>query len=345
MDPQYDVIVVGGGPAGLVAALFCARRGLRTLVLAKDIGGQLALTEEVENYPGVPDVGGRQLVANLKGQVERDGATIQLAEVMGIAPRDAGYTVRTVDGQEHATRTIILAFGLTPNDLGASGEATFVGKGISYSAVADAPPQDGKTIAVVGGGNSALTAVLELAPRAKRVYLVHRREEFRAEKNLLDRARVTTNVEFITPYTITEVRGRDRLKEMVLAHAAIDSSPSSSGTRSRADERQKRGSERGSGRTLTLDSVFVQIGYSAKTKWLEGVVALNAKREITIDRDCATNVPGIFAAGDITDIAYKQAVVSAGEGAKAALQVFKYLQTAAGKPAIMFDWDARGKVK
>ncbi|MDO8599779.1 MAG: FAD-dependent oxidoreductase, partial [bacterium] len=200
------------------------------------------------------------------------------------------------------------------------GEQRLKGKGVYYSAVADAPRQDGKTIAIVGGGNSAVTAALELVPRAAKVLLVHRRTEFRAERTLLDRLGEHANIEIVAPYTVAELKGDDHVRTMILAHA-----------------------ETGNTREISVDSVFVQIGFSAKTKWLEGIVPLNDRREVVITRDCATSVPGIFAAGDLTDITYKQAVVTAGEGVKAALQVFKYLQTAAGKPAVMIDWDARGK--
>lgn len=338
--PQYDVVIVGAGPAGLAAAMFTARRGLKTVLVSKDLGGQLALTDFLENYPGIDRIGGRELVDRMLAQVKRDGAEFRFGEAMGIeqhnvaedfSPPRGGlkaattaqasiYAVRTAEGDELATHTIILAFGLTPNDLGCEGEQRLNGKGVYYSAVADAPKQDGKTIAIVGGGNSAVTAALELAPRAAKVLLVHRRAEFRAERALLDRLGEHANIETMTPYTVAELKGDEHVRAMVLAHA-----------------------ETGDTKEVAVDSVFVQIGFSAKTKWLEGIVPLNAKREVVIDRDCATSVPGIFAAGDLTDITYKQAVVTAGEGVKAALQAFKHLQTASGKPAIMIDWDVRGK--
>lgn len=331
-SPLFDVVVIGAGPAGLAAAMFTARRGLKTLILSKDLGGQLALTEWIENYPGVDRAGGRELCERFRAQAERDGAEFRFGEVIGIrltmeqwnngtmesksVDLSQIYTVQLAEGTELGTRAIILAFGLTPNDLGCEGEQPLKGKGLYYSAVSDAPKQDGKTVVVVGGGNSAVTAMLELAPRAARVFLVHRRTELRAEKPLLERMRQLPNIEILTPYTVAELRGEDRVDAVVLTHT-----------------------ETGDTREIPVDSVFVQIGYSAKTKWLEGVVALNARREVVIDRDCATSAPGIFAAGDLTDIAYKQAAISVGEGVKAALQAFKYLQTQAGKPAVMFDWD------
>jgi len=335
-DVMYDVVVVGAGPAGLAAAMFTARRGLKTVIVSKDLGGQLALTEWIENYPGVDRAGGRELCERFLAQAKRDGAELRFGEAVAIqamkqwnneamergteAERCPMYEVQLAEGNGLRTRTVILSFGLTPNDLGCEGEARLKGKGVYYSAVDDAPKQNGKTVAVVGGGNSAVTAVLELAPRATKVFLIHRRTELRAEKPLLDRLREQPNIEVVTPYTVAELTGDDHVRTIVLAHA-----------------------ETGETREIPVDSVFVQIGYSAKTKWLEGVVQLNEKREVIVDRDCRTSAPGIFAAGDLTDIAYKQAAISVGEGVKAALQAFKYLQTAAGKPAVMFDWDTRGK--
>ncbi|MBI2483225.1 FAD-dependent oxidoreductase [Candidatus Uhrbacteria bacterium] len=314
----FDVLVIGAGPAGLAAAMFTARRGLRTCVLSKDIGGQAALTDTIENYPGIASVSGRSLVETMRGQATRDGADWQFGEAISIVSDASLHLVRTAEGTTIAARTIILAFGLTPNDLDCLGEAPLRGRGLYYSAVADAPMQDGKTVAVVGGGNAAVTAALELAPRAARVYCIHRREEFRAEQVLLDRLLALPNVVCCRSTVVAEVRGDDRVRELVLAPATD-----------------------GASRVLAVDSVFVQIGYSAKTNWLDGVVARNARREVMIDRDCQTNAPGIFAAGDITDISYKQAVISAGEGVKAALQAFKYLQTQAGRPAVMFDWEVK----
>lgn len=321
----FDVVVIGAGPAGFAAAMFTARRGLRTLILSKDLGGQLALTDWIENYPGVDRATGRELCERFLAQAKRDGAEFRFGEATGIEAAERagsraagqGWTVRLAEGDALATRTIILAFGLTPNDLGCEGEQRLKGRGLYYSAVSDAPKQNG-TIAVVGGGNSAVTAALELAPKAQRVLLVHRRTELRAEKVLLKRLGEHANIEILAPYTIAELKGEDHIVAIVLAHA-----------------------ENGDTKEIIVDSVFVQIGYSAKTKWLDGVVALNAKREVVIDRDCVTSAPGIFAAGDLTDITYKQAAISAGEGVKAALQAFKYLQGISGKPAVMFDWDHR----
>ncbi|MBI4142507.1 FAD-dependent oxidoreductase [Candidatus Uhrbacteria bacterium] len=343
---EHDVVVIGAGPAGLAAAMFTARRGLRTILVAKDIGGQLALTDWIENYPGIARIGGRALVDAMLAQVQRDGAEMLSGEAIAIqtmeqwnngtmehTPGPNGlplYDVRLAEGDGLRTRTVILSFGLTPNDLGCDGEARLKGKGLYYSAVADAPRQDGKTIAIVGGGNSAVTAALELAPRAAKVYLIHRRSEFRAEKKLLDRLREHTNVEIRAPFAIVALEGGAQLERLILAPTDPHTGTPITDPQLPAPSSQ-----------LPVDSVFVQIGFSAKTKWLDGVVALNAKREVIIDRDCATSAPGIFAAGDLTDITYKQAVVTAGEGVKAALQAFKYLATAAGKPAVMFDWDAK----
>ncbi|MDP3771231.1 MAG: FAD-dependent oxidoreductase [bacterium] len=341
-DVLYDVIVIGAGPAGLAAAMFTARRGLKTAIVSKDLGGQLALTEWIENYPGVDRLGGRELCERFLAQVKRDGAEFRFGEAVAIEPSTPGvsqisnlkspmkgWVVRTAEGEELTTRTVILAFGLTPNDLGCEGEGRLKGKGVYYSAVNDAPKQDGEIVAVVGGGNSAVTAVLELAPRATKVLLIHRRAELRAEKPLLERLHQLTNVEIRTPFAVASLDGGDWVERMTL----LPTDPTT-GTPI-IDNFQTPDSKF----QIPVNSVFVQIGFSAKTKWLEGVVQLNERREVVVDRDCRTSVPGIFAAGDLTDIAYKQAAISTGEGVKAALQTFKYLQGIAGRPAVMFDWD------
>ncbi|MDO8463243.1 MAG: FAD-dependent oxidoreductase [bacterium] len=327
MQEHLDVVVVGAGPAGLAAAMFAARRGLTTQIISKDIGGQLALTEWIENYPGVDRIGGRALVDRMLMQAKRDGARVLLGEVTGIQRSTAGFVVSLRQGAPLETKAIILAFGLTPNDLGADGEQEFVGKGVYYSAVDDAPTQDGKVVAVVGGGSSAVTAALALAPRAAKVYLIHRRAAFSAERPLLDRLAEMTGVEQLTARKVVEVRGDGRVAQVMLAPTDPKTGEPVAGDL----------------RVLDVDSVFVQIGFRAHTTWLSDIVTLNTKREVVITRDCETSTPGVFAAGDLCDIAYKQAAVSVGEGVKAAFQVFKYLQTHAGKPAVMIDWDTSEK--
>ncbi|MDO8425224.1 MAG: FAD-dependent oxidoreductase [bacterium] len=327
-DMQYDVVVIGGGPAGLAAAMFAARRGLRTQVVSKDVGGQLSLTAWIENYPGIDGIGGRALVDCMLAQAKRDGADWWMGEATSIVRNEGGgFTVSLRQGTPFVTKTIILAFGLTPNDLGATGEHALAGKGVYYSAVDDAPQQEGKTIAVVGGGNSAVTAALALAPRAAKVHLIHRRAKLNAEKPLLKALATHRNIETHLAQQVVELRGTEHVSAMVLAPTDPETGVVLSDPSDLA--------------TLLIDSVFVQIGFRANTQWLADVVALNAKREVITSKDCETSTPGIFAAGDLCDIAYKQAAVSVGEGVKAALQAFKYLQEHAGKPAVMFDWDVR----
>lgn len=323
---QYDVVVVGAGPAGLAAAMFAARRGLQTVIVSKDLGGQLALTEEIENYPGIDRIGGRALVERMLTQAKRDGANWWIGEVTAITRADDGFDVALRQDVSLRTKTVILAFGLTPNDLGADGEQEFYGKGVYYSAVDDAPQQRGKRVAVIGGGNTALTAVLALAPRAASVTLIHRRGTFSAERPLQDALAEHANIAVITARQVIELRGRNVVEEIVLA-------PTDPVSGKVVD---------GPTRSLAVDAVFVQIGYHAQTKWLQSIVELNARNEVVATRDCETSTPGIFAAGDLADISYKQAAVSVGEGVKAALQAFKYLQTQRGKPAVMLDWDVRG---
>jgi thioredoxin reductase (NADPH) len=324
----YDVVVVGGGPAALTAAMFTARRGLRTVAVAKDLGGQLALTAWIENYPGVDRAGGHDLSTRMRVQAERDGAVLAFDEAVGMERHEGNtWILQLASGTTMQSRVIILSFGLTPNDLGATGEEMLRGKGMYYCQPVDAPRQDGKRVAVIGGGSAAAEAALELSRVAERVYCVHRREALRAEQQLIDRLSACKNVEMMMPYVVDTVRGGGAVESMALKPADPET-----GDAVGTDLRD-----------VDIDSVFVAIGHRTATTWLDGVVDRNTRGEIIVDRDCRTNVGGVFAAGDVTDITYKQAVISAGEGAKAGLQAFKYLQDEDGKPAIMIDWDARGK--
>lgn len=333
-EALYDVVIVGAGPAGLAAALFAARRGLRVCVVTMDIGGQLALTDWIENYPGLLGATGRALVDQMLEQAKRDGAEVQMGEVERISQisnlksQIAEWGLTLAEGDTLTTRTVILAFGLTPTPLGAEGEEALRGKGVYYAAVDDAPRQDGKVIAVVGGGDSAVTAALALAPRAAAVHLIHRRDILRAEQALQDRLAEHPNITLHLRRTVAEIRGTEHVESILLS----PTDPETGSIRSDVN---------GHMAIVPLDSLFIQIGFQAKTKWLAGVVDLNDKNEVVTTRDCETSAPGIFAAGDLTNIAYKQAVVSAGEGTKAALQAFKYLQQQRGKPAVMLDWDVR----
>lgn len=314
MDNLQDVIIIGGASAGLTAAIYTSRRAMKTLVLTKDIGGQLSTTPDVENYPGYEMIEGWTLSDKMKQQAEKFGAKVKMAEVTLVSQADDHFEVKTHD-QTFLSRSVILAFGKTPRNLDVPGEKEFQGKGVSYCATCDIPLYRGKTVAVVGGGNSALDAAIYGADVAGKIYLIHRRDQFRGEQILVDRMKQKTNVEVIYNTIVKEVKGDDRVRTLVVAST-----------------------ETGEEKELTVDGVFAEIGYIVKAEFIKGLVEMTPKNEIITDNYMMTSVPGIFAAGDVTRSPYKQAVVSAGEGCIAALAAYEYLMKKEGKRAVMTDW-------
>ena len=315
---QFDVVIVGGGPAGLTAALYTARRQLRTLVVSKDIGGQAATTSVVENYPGVGPIDGLELMQQFKNQAERYGAQVVLGDVHTVTKTETGFTVG-YNTEQVSARSVILAFGLTPRSLDVPGEKALSGKGVWYSTASVAQQLRGKTVAVIGGGNSAIESVNLLADIAKQVYLVHRRDRFRAEAILLQHMEEKTNVTKVVNAQTKAILGADQVSGIVVA----EGSP--------AVERE-----------IALDAVCVNVGFMSKTGFVEHLVDMTEKHEIKVKEDCTTSQAGIFAAGDITTSKHKQVVVSAGEGCKAALACYAYLAKLDGKPVdVDQDWQVK----
>ena len=310
---KYDIIIIGGACAGLTAGLYAARRALKTLILTKDVGGQAAITDEIENYPGVGRINGFELMTNFRKQAEEAGAEIKMAEVNSIESVENRFSVKSSAGEFEAT-SLILAFGLEHRKLGVTGENEFYGRGVTYCATCDGPLFKGKTVAIVGGGNSAFDAAEYLSGLCKKVYLIHRSDKFRAEQVLIDIVKSKSNVEIITKAEIAEIVGKERVEKAILRN----------------------------GEVLKLDGVFIEIGYQPKTDFIKDLVKLDSIGQVIIDKEGKTNVPGIFGAGDVTDTPFKQVVISAGEGAKAALSAARYLQSKQSlelKP----DWTRRKK--
>lgn len=311
----YDVIIIGAGAAGMTAAIYTSRRELNTLVISKDIGGQAALTNEVENYPGFEFINGLSLMENFHQQASKWGAKFAINEVKSIEIQKGNnqFKVKT-NREEFLGRTVILAFGLTPRNLNVPGEEELQGRGVTYCAICDGPLYRNKVVGVVGGGNSAIEAAVYLSQIARKVYLIHRHDKFRAEPHLMKQISEQKNIEFYCFNQIKEIKGREIIESIIL------------------NDIQKKQSEE-----IKLDGLFIEIGYQAKTDWLKKTLELNQSGEIIVNRDGETSQPGIFAAGDCTDTKYKQIVISAGEGAKIALQVYKYLLSNGGKVVIP-DW-------
>jgi thioredoxin-disulfide reductase len=306
----YDTIIVGAGAAGLTAALYASRRAMKTLVISQDIGGQAAMTNEIENYPGVDFIPGPELMNKFKAQAEKFGAEFAYAEVVGISKNmdeknTPVFTVST-NTDKYVGNSVILAFGLTHRHLGVPGEKEFGGKGVSYCATCDAPLFKGRTVAVVGGGNSGVDAALLLAKMCPKVYLVHQRAEFNAEAVLVEQLK-QSSVELVLNSKIKEIQGDARVQKIIVQDVN--------------DENKTR--------AIDTEGVFVEIGFIVDSKLIEGLVELDPRKQIKISTDAETSQPGIFAAG---------VVISAGWGATAALKAYEYLQKVKGFRGVSIDW-------
>lgn len=322
----YDVIVIGGSAAGLTAAIYAARRNMRTLVLSKDVGGQIAGIKSIENYPGFEEVAGSDIVKAMDAQARKSGAEIIIKDVTELAEAEGAggqalFSAKACGGSkcdDYLARTVVLAMGKTPRSLGVPGEEGFVGRGVSYCVTCDAPLFKGKDVAVVGGGNSALDAAIVLAPIARKVYLVHRRSEFRAFEHAVEKARKMKNVEFVLDTVPVAIGGKKFVESMDVENAKT-----------------------GKASKLAVDGVFVEIGSDVNTKFVAGLVDLDENGQIVTGRNGETSHAGVFAAGDVTDSPFKQIVIAAGDGAKAALSAYNHIHGFESK--YVADWNKHAK--
>jgi len=304
-------LIVGGGPAGLSAAIYSSRQGFKTGIITIDIGGQLTLTPMIENYPGVSATSGFKLVGVMMEQVTSFGADLIYDEVVGVEEADDGFRVKTRGGKTYEGKALILAFGKKPRKLKALNEERFVGRGVSYCAVCDAPFYKNKRLLVVGWGESALEAVSILRRYDNEVLVAH---ESRKLDDFTEKLK-ELKVEFIQGVRVEEIRGRDFVEEVVLKDL-------------------KTGEEK----ILKVNGIFVELGYVTETDWIKGFVEIDEKGEIIVDEVGRTSREGVFAAGDVTDFPYKQAVIAAAQGAVAALSASNYLRRIMGKSEIRSDW-------
>lgn len=318
---MYDLIIIGGGVAAFSAAIFSARRGMRTLVVSKDIGGQANYTDLIENYPGVEETGGFNLVNLIRGQADKFGAEFLVAEVTKVKPASSSFVV-TAHGRQYKTRTVILAHGKTPMDLGVVGEEEFKGRGISYCATCDAPLYKGKVVCVAGIGDLGLDAALLCAKYAKKVYVLSKTDKLIGHPALQKAIQKKNNIEVVPYVQIQEVIGRQSIGGLKLLDLKT-----------------------GQQKTLAIDGLFVELGYVVNSKFIQGLVALDEQEQVVVGPDQSTDLPGIFAAGDATNRPYKQAIISAGEGAMAALAAYDYLASLGGGTGLTSDWTQIKKVK
>jgi len=302
----YDAVIVGGGAAGLTAGLYTSRLGLKTLVAEGDLpGGQLTTTHLVENFPGFPEgVLGPELIDNMRKQALRYGAQIRTNNVKRIDFTNYPYTVEFTKGDLLKAKSVIIATGSSPRLLGLPSESALFGKGVSTCAVCDAPLYQDKIAVVVGGGDSAFEEALMLSKFAKKVIVVHRSDQFKASNVLKNRIEKTKNIEIKTFKTVQEIL--DPQKDDVEAIIVTD-------TRTGKNEK------------ITCDGVFIAIGQIPNTSWLANDIELDERGLIL------SMPPGVFAAGDVIDHVYRQAIAAAGAGCMAALDAYQFLQSKEGE--------------
>ncbi len=309
---EYDVVIIGAGAAGMTAAMYTCRKQLKTVMISVDVGGQTNMTNHIENYPGVDAQPGPQLMDKFREQAQHFGAELIMGKVVSVEKADKKFKLTTADKQEFLARAVILGFGKVPRELGIPGENDFLGKGLSTCTTCDAPLFKNKITAVIGGGNSAVEAALELAGIAKKVFLVHRRDQFRADEITVKKLKAHANIELVLNHKPIAVVGEKFVTALKVEDVAS-----------------------GEQKDLAVDGVFKEIGYVADTASVKDLVEVTKQNEIVIDANCKTSCDGIFAAGDITTVPYKQTVISAGEGAKAALSCYQYLS---GGKGVTIDW-------
>ncbi len=304
-----DILIVGAGPAGLAAAIYSGRSQLDTLVLDQMMpGGQLLITEEIENYPGFYEgITGFELSEKLRQHAEKFGAKIENGKPVESVELDGGIFVVKAGNQEFRGRTLIWAAGSTPRKLNVPGEAEFVGRGVSYCAVCDGAFFKDRTVAVVGGGDSALEEALYLTKFAKKVYLIHRRDRFRAVKIIQDRVRKNEKIEPVFNKVVVSINGRDFVESITLRDTVT------------GEETQ-----------LSVDGVFIFIGNEPNVAPVVHLVDTTEQGFIITDEEMRTKTPGLFAAGDVRHKPLKQVVTAAADGAIAAMSASKYLEEREG---------------
>lgn len=292
----YDTIIIGAGPAGMTAAIYAIRYQLKVLIISKDVGGIANLAHKIENWPGIISITGPDLMQNFKIHLEALGVKILQEEVVKLS---SGFEITTAGGKTFKSKTLILALGTVRRKLNVPGEDEFIGKGVSYCFTCDGPMFRNKIVCVVGGSNSAAMAALMLAEYAKKVYLIYRKESLRADPVLVDRINKNKKLEVLYNSEITKIIGTKFVEKIVL----------------------------NTGKELPMEGVFIEIGGIPSTDLAKELgVKLDEHSSITVDDNMQTNVPGVYAAGDITNTPLDQVVTACADGAKAAYSVFNHLK-------------------
>jgi len=300
---MYDLIIVGGGPAGMTAAVYAARKRLKAMLLSRDVGGQVLWTTGVENYMGYQYVEGPELMEKFEEQVEQFPLEQRIGQAaVFLSTVDTGFEVVTDKDERYRAKAVIIASGKRPRQLNVPGEERLKGRGVTYCAICDGPVFAGEKVAVIGGGNSALEAADDMVKIADYVYLVSV-TPLTGDEVLIERSRDATNLTMFLEHEVVEIYGTKRVEGITI-----------------------RDLKTGKLVSLEVGGIFVEIGLVPNSEIAQDVVKLNKAGEIEVNAACETGIPGLYAAGDVTSVPEKQIVVAAGEGAKAALAAHRYLQ-------------------
>ena len=302
---MYDTVIVGSGPAGLTAGIYAKRAGLEAIIIENTPvgGGQIATTDRVDNYPGLLGINGMELGMKFREHAEKLGCEVKDGQVVSVDDRVSSKVVKLESGEEIETKTVILALGADHSRLGVPGEDELRGKGVSYCATCDGAFFRGKEVAVIGGGDVALGDAIYLSKFVKKVYLIHRRDQFRGAKSLADEAASKENVTFLYDTVVTNINGSEKVTGV--------------------ETLNKKTGEKG---TLAVDGVFIAVGTTPNANGISGLPETDEKGYIKAGEDCATSIPGIFAAGDLRTKKLRQVITAAADGANAVTSVQDFLK-------------------
>jgi thioredoxin reductase (NADPH) len=310
---QYDVIIVGAGPAGLSAGIFVARQKVPCLVISKDLGGQMNLIPKLENYPGTIMSSGPILAKTLENQYTVFGGEIIYDTVERIDEIESGLKVKTARS-EYLAKTVVLAPGKVPNELGIENERRFANRGVHYCTKCDAPFYQGRIAAAVGVGGYLLEAGILLSRMASKVYLIYKGGGLGGDKEMLETIKKKENIVLVPNTSVKSISGGNILQQITLVDKAGDE------------------------KTLDVDGLFIEMGFKIDLDFVKHLVKINSKGEIEMTDGGKTSHPAIFAAGDATTVPYKQIIAACGDGAAAGLSAYNYVEKLRGNPGLRFDW-------
>ena len=306
-EKKYDVVIIGGATAGMTAAIYSARKKLKTIILTKEIGGQNLKTDRIENFPGFMTIAGTELTGKIKEQVSKYGVLIKEGtevEKIDVHPENKDeFTLHLKGGDVYESRTVIIATGKNPRLLGIPGEKEFENRGVSFCPTCDAPLFGGKDVAVIGSGNSGLESANDLLKYANKIYVLDYGLDIKGDPATVETLKKTGKVEFILRAETKEIQGGKFVEKLIYRDLTDNDT-----------------------NELNVQGVFINIGWTPATSFLNDFVKLNDYGEVEIDhKTTQTSVPGVYAAGDVSDTLYKQCVIAAGDGAKAALSAYNYI--------------------